>query len=369
VDQAEELDEHEWDAAGGRLRAGHMPFQQLLGVCNPEDPSHFLFSRFRPDLGTRRHYATEDITLRNGMVIPKGTLLIHTILSDPTANYRNLPPAYIMRLQRTKGRFYERYVLGRWVAFEGVVYDLWDPRIHCVDRPLEWAAWGGYPPPDWPRVRAFDFGYANPFVCQWWAIAPEGAWYRYREIYHTRRTIPVHKAQIVQLEETELETLRQAARTMAGGQLAAQRRWGYYLDDLHVLMSVADHGAQERALLDERPFPIGTAPADKDIEPGIQDVYQMMVPMPEADGVERPQLRFIHKHLALVEEDEWLKHNQLPCCTEEEMSSYRRPKAPERGSDKPQKEEPINVNNHGCDATRYAVRTVRPSLGLTVELL
>jgi hypothetical protein len=73
------------------------------------------------------------------------------------------------------------------VQAEGVVYDGWD-RVHLIDR--------FDIPPDWRRIRSIDFGYTNPFVCQWWAIDGDGRMYLYREIYHTKRTVKVHAEQI-----------------------------------------------------------------------------------------------------------------------------------------------------------------------------
>ena len=29
-----------------------------------------------------------------------------------------------------------------------------------------------------------DFGYTNPFTCQWWAMDHDGRLYLYREIFH-----------------------------------------------------------------------------------------------------------------------------------------------------------------------------------------
>lgn len=38
-------------------------------------------------------------------------------------------------------------------------------------------------PASWPRYMSFDHGYTKPFSVGWWAIAPDGTAYRYREWY------------------------------------------------------------------------------------------------------------------------------------------------------------------------------------------
>src|SRR5690606_988033 len=64
---------------------------------------------------------------------------------------------------------------GDWDVFEGQFFDEWDPSVHVVDH-FE-------PPPDWPRFRAMDWGYARPYSIGWYARMPNGALYRYRELY------------------------------------------------------------------------------------------------------------------------------------------------------------------------------------------
>lgn len=56
---------------------------------------------------------------------------------------------------------------------------------------------------------------------------------------------------------------------------------------------------------------------------------------------------------ALVEVDERLADAHKPTCTEDEMPDYAWQKTPDG---KPDKEQPLKVNDHGCDTTRYLVR-------------
>jgi hypothetical protein len=123
------------------------------------------------------------------------------------------------------------------VSAEGQVYDGFDPDIHVIDR--------FDIPKQWTRYRAIDFGYTNPFVCQWWAQDHDGRLYLYREIYMTRRTVKVHSEQIHRLS---------AGETYA--------------------FTVSDHDAEDRATLAENG--IYTTAAVKDISPGIQAVEERL---------------------------------------------------------------------------------------------
>src|SRR5205085_3993146 len=83
---------------------------------------------------------------------------------------------------------------GRWVSAEGVVYKF--SELHHLE---DWFD----PPADWWRLRSIDFGYVNPFVCQWWAVDPDDVMHLYREIYHTERTVHTHAAHILELSGDE----------------------------------------------------------------------------------------------------------------------------------------------------------------------
>jgi hypothetical protein len=48
-------------------------------------------------------------------------------------NAQNLPPDFLTTLEaKYRGKMRDRYILGKWVAFDGVVYDEFDPSIHVV---------------------------------------------------------------------------------------------------------------------------------------------------------------------------------------------------------------------------------------------
>lgn len=355
VDQAEQLDEEEWNAAGGRLRwvpaparDGTPAYRQLAGACNPADPSHFLFKRFRPDAGSHVIYSEADERLADGRVLKSGAVRGEVICGTVNDNFKYLPDDYQLRLSRYKGRYHDRYVLGLWIAYEGRVYDNFEPELHVIDRPREWIErWGGYPPPSWQRYVGIDFGYVNPFVCLWVARDPAtDTFYVYREIYFSHRLVRTHATKIKAEERKELATLQECSR----GQGIPP------LDYLRIGFRAADHDSENAAQLANDG--IATTPAEKEIDAGIQDVYELLASYDD-DGVRKSHLYFLKD--SLVEPDPALELDRRPLRTAEEIAGYNflpravsstaRPRNP--------REEPADVDNHGCDALRYVARTLR----------
>jgi len=280
--------------------------------------------------------------LPDGRLVPKGKLRRETIISGARDNYGNLPEDYLERLGAMRGRYYDRYVLGLWASYEGVVYgEVWDPNIHVPERPKEWDRWGGYPPPDWPRFRSFDFGFNNPFVCQWWARDDDEVYWRYREIYMSHRTLPEHKAQIRELEEAELAVLQEKCKE------EGRKPPDYF----YCSLSVADHDAGDRAILEREPYRILTRPANKmgdAIDSGVQTVFKML---------EEKRIRLVRD--ALVEKDSRLEHDDLPTCTEEEIGSLHYPKPQDSVLVNAKRERPVKKDDHGHDALWYLMYTLK----------
>jgi len=366
TDQAEELDEPEFVAIGGSLRQRFdrtgkaVPYHQNGMACNPDGPGHFLYKRFRPDLvGHGASYAmqtSEPTILLGGEVLPKGRVLRECIVAGLKDNAENLPPSYQAWLLSLTGRWRERYVLGRWVAFEGALFPEFDERFHVRERPAEWAEWGGYPPPNWKRLRSVDFGYAAPFVLQWWARSPEGAWWLYREVYRSHRVVPEHAAVAKREEAKELATLneslaRQDAKTWPRRPM---------LERLSFSMSPADHAdAESRAQLDQLGF--STIPAVKDVEAGYQTLAEMLTPRVNPVTNEATSRLYFVRDALCEPADPLLENAGKPVTTWQEFPLLQFRPAPTSAKDKTQPEQHVKGDDHGFDAARYAMHTFRMS--------
>lgn len=368
-DQAEEIEEDEFLAIGGSLRQREdrygkpIPFHQNGGACNPEGPAHFLFKRFRPDLAEHASHfimrSEEATRLPSGISLPAGRELREVIVAGLIDNVENLPINYQAWLASLTGRYRDRFVLGLWVAFDGYVYDCFDPRVHIIDEkhanyPREWDEWNGYPPPTWKRYRGIDFGFTNPFVFQWWARSPAGTWYLYREIYYTQRHIPEHRETIRRYEAEELRAINDAIK----GRNAA-RRFGTHEEELKRIRFVdtwADsENAENRALLDGLGIP--NNPAAKEVEPGIQTVYECLAPRTDAQGVTRARLYILRN--ARREADPSLVEKGDPTCTADEFPVYERQRRKATDKDSSAAELPKKGKDHGLDTARYVLHSAR----------
>lgn len=166
----EEATEIEWghyeEKVSRSNRLPTVPFHQILILCNPTFPSHWIYQRFLlQKRGTNIFMPT----------IPRAAGIIPNWWYDD----------YLANLT---GVFGARYRDGKWVAIEGVVYPF-DPTKHVV-KPFPI-------PKDGKRVVAVDHGFSHPFSCQWWYVSPDDNWYLYRQIYHTQRRVAIHAKDIL----------------------------------------------------------------------------------------------------------------------------------------------------------------------------
>lgn len=291
VPEAVELELQEWESLKRSLRHHVLPWQQLIGDTNPDKPEHWI--KLRCDSGPTKmlHSKHEDNPV---------------LWNDEKGEWTPEGLAYLAALDELTGALYQRLRLGLWAQAEGAVYETWDDAIHLVD---------AFPiPKDWRRIRSIDFGFTNPFVCQWWAIDPDGRMYLYREIYITQRLV-----------EDLADDIKSAS------------------DDERIEATTADHDAEDRETLARHG--VKTVIAKKEISVGIQAVQARLRVVGD-----KPRLMIMRG--ARSDVDKKLESKKKPTSTYSEIGGYVWPK----GSDgKPVKEVPLDINNHGMDAMRYAV--------------
>lgn len=297
INQAEELTLNDWEIITTRTtgRAGNMPYAQIIADCNPGAPTHWIRSRTSAGKLTLLESRHED----------------NPVLFDPTTHQiTEQGKRSLATLDGLTGVRYRRLRLGQWAAAEGAVYEDFDRAVHIIP---------AFPiPDDWMRIRVVDFGYTNPFVCQWWALDEDLRGFMYREIYMSHRIVEDHARDILRFSSDE-----------------------------QIYATIADHDAEDRATLSK--YGISTIPAMKAVTLGIQAVQQRL--RKAGDG--NPRL-FIFEG-ALVETDPLLLETRKPTCTEQEWDSYVWKPATAAGITK---EEPLKVDDHGMDGVRYFVAYV-----------
>lgn len=300
VQEATELTEKDWEDLTTRLRNHVVPYQQLMGDCNPDSPYHWLKKRCDRGQTTVLHSRHED----------------NPLLFNDDGSITEEGAAYIKKLDNLTGVRKLRNRHGQWAAAEGVIYELWDEAIHLIDEmPEGWE--------DWTRWWSVDFGYTHPFVCQFWAEDPDGRLYRYREIFMTRRLVEDHAATILSCV-TEVDDEGRVTWTEPKPRAI-----------------LADHDAEDRATF-ERHVGLGTKAAKKSVSDGLQATSSRM----RAAGDGKARIFLLRN--ARVEVDQELVDVNAPTCTEEEIPGYV-------WNDKVTKEQPVKDEDDGCDAMRYMV--------------
>lgn len=122
--------------------------------CNPEHPSHWFYKEW--------------ILKRT----EKNCLYLHFQMQDNPS----LSPAMLERYRALySGAFYERFVEGKWVACDGLVYPFFDAS-YLYDVPRGFTRF----------IVSCDYGTVNPTSMGLWGQSG-GAWYRIDEFYHSSK--------------------------------------------------------------------------------------------------------------------------------------------------------------------------------------
>ncbi len=150
-----------------------VPKAKLWFNCNPESPYHWFYLEWIKKLNERNAYYLH-FTMRDNPGLTKETVL----------RYENM----------FSGAFYQRFVLGRWVKAEGLVYPFMNSDMF-VSVPDGKAA---------EYALSADYGTVNPTSVGLWARFSD-VWYRIDEYYYDsrreeiRRTDEEHLAAIKEL--------------------------------------------------------------------------------------------------------------------------------------------------------------------------
>jgi len=238
-----------------------------VAVCNPEGPSHWIFQMF-PGLpgqhGTsegRPGYEAFHATAYDGL--HAGFLPGH-YLPDLEALYQDNP------------LMWDRYLLGKWVEAEGVVYPQWQRGIHIITSDAK--RWDGEPlfTPETALYEYIDHGFTAPTAIGWVAIqkcecgCERLNYYLIDEHYEKEKVISFHAASIrMHRERLPLKLLgtyldSQAFSKILMGQTGTPRE--------NELYSVADE------FMDHGIYPV---PNQKDWKAGHNRIGELLTPDPD----------------------------------------------------------------------------------------
>lgn len=131
---------------------------------------------------------------------PDDYFFIQAYVTDNTELMR-ADPGYYQELKSLPPKLRDAWLYGRWDIFEGSFFSEFRPdpdpeecRKHniSIDEARARGQWCHVIKPidlstgaarGWRIYRSYDFGYAKPFSCAWWAVDYDGTIYRVLELY------------------------------------------------------------------------------------------------------------------------------------------------------------------------------------------
>ncbi|MEG1106612.1 MAG: PBSX family phage terminase large subunit [Eubacterium sp.] len=136
---------------------------KFIGTTNPDAPQHWLQVQYLKRSGELNLYCNQFLIDDNTTLDPK---YVEAIKAEYT------------------GVYYQRFILGKWVVAEGLVYAMFNPEKHVID------AFDESDESD-PLLKQYfisiDYGTANPFAALLWRIDNEGRGILVKEYYYNSR--------------------------------------------------------------------------------------------------------------------------------------------------------------------------------------
>ena len=176
LDEATQLSENQMKNITACLRGVNDFPKRVYYTCNPGGQGHQYIKRIFID---KRYEHGED---------PDDYIFIQSLVGDNKALMASQPD-YIKQLEALPPKLREAWLYGSWDIFEGQFFeDFADRPEHYRDRQYTHVIDPFEVPSDWKIYRSFDWGYAKPFSCGWWAIDHDGVAYRILELYGCTKT-------------------------------------------------------------------------------------------------------------------------------------------------------------------------------------
>lgn len=123
--------------------------------CNPDNPSHWFYNEWIKKAEEKK------------------ALYLHFTMDDNPSLSEGMKNRY-KRLY--SGAFYDRFVLGKWTASEGVVYPMFSMETHVFSGEVQCESY----------VISCDYGTVNPSSFGLWGLHG-GVWHRIREYYYSSK--------------------------------------------------------------------------------------------------------------------------------------------------------------------------------------
>lgn len=187
-DELTSFEQEIYDFIKTRLRAkkslGVVPI--VRSASNPGDIGHSWVKKMFVDAGP---YMSIQVQKVYSQALHKTKIVRTQYIPALATENPFITDDYIFELEQKPEALRRALLNGDWDSFEGQVFKEFvnDP-AHYKDRLWTHVVEPFPIPDDWPRYFSFDWGYSDPFACQWWAMSPGttgtgGVAYLYKEWY------------------------------------------------------------------------------------------------------------------------------------------------------------------------------------------
>jgi len=178
-DQLEEVPEDTFISAAGQLRRKGTQ-RCSFHTCNPAG-HNWVWKRWKKGKDAQNsvqggYRLIETKTWTEGALPPTTEREVRLYSDNP-----HLPPDYISWLLEMPERWVKRYVYCSWDDFVGLVYPMFDEKIHFIKQ-FEVPDW-------WNHYVVYDYGYKNPSCVLFAAVDGDGKIWVYDLIYESELLI------------------------------------------------------------------------------------------------------------------------------------------------------------------------------------
>jgi len=178
LDEATQLSEWQMKTITACVRGVNDFPKRVYYTCNPGGQGHAYIKRLFVDRKFQEEEDPNDYTFIQALVTDNKALM--------TAN-----PEYVKQLEALPPKLRDAWRYGSWDVYEGQFFEEFlDEPKHYADRVHTHVIDPFEIPDGWLIYRSFDWGYAKPFSCGWWAVDYDGVLYRIFELYGCRDKMP-----------------------------------------------------------------------------------------------------------------------------------------------------------------------------------
>lgn len=171
LDEATQLSEYQMKVLTACVRGVNSFPKRVYYTCNPGGQGHQYIKRIFIDRRYKDGERPEDYTFIQSLVTDNAVLM-------------KSQPDYMAQLEALPPKLKEAWLYGSWDVYEGQFFEEFtDDPAHYSDAKYTHVIQPFEIPANWKIYRSYDFGYAKPFSCGWWAVSEDGVAYRIMELY------------------------------------------------------------------------------------------------------------------------------------------------------------------------------------------